>query len=65
MNDHKVIIQESETLWSIAERELGNPRRWIEILIKNQEVLEKRVYVRAGTELEMPEREPDPSVGGS
>lgn len=62
MNDHRIIVQKSETLWSIAERELGNPRRWVEILLKNLLVLEKRVYVQAGTQLEMPERKPDPSV---
>jgi nucleoid-associated protein YgaU len=56
MNDHRVTVQKSETLWAIAERELGNPRRWVEILIKNVSVLEKKVYVQAGTELEIPER---------
>jgi hypothetical protein len=45
-----------------AQRELGDPQRWVDIFVKNHRDLAKRVYVRAGTELEMPEPGFDPSA---
>jgi len=49
-----VLIQQDETLWSISEKHLGDPKRWIDVFVKNFKRLEGRVYIRAGTELEMP-----------
>lgn len=62
MSDDKITIQHGQTLWSIAEHELGDGKRWIDIFVKNMKALEKKVYVRSGTELEMPEPGFDPSA---
>jgi nucleoid-associated protein YgaU len=62
MSEKKITVESNETFWSIAQRELGDPQRWIDIFVKNHRDLAKRVYVRAGTELEMPEPGFDPSA---
>jgi len=58
----KVTVQSLETLWSIAQRELGDPKKWVDLFVKNQHTLAKKVYVQAGTELELPESGFDPSA---
>ena len=50
----KVIVPNESTLWSIAGEHLGEPKRWIDVFVKNFKTLEGRVYIMAGTELEMP-----------
>ena len=62
MSDDKITVHASETLWGIAERELGDGQKWIDLFVKNQKTLAKKVYVRAGTELELPEPGFDPSA---
>ena len=58
----KITVDKGETLWQLAEDHLGDPKKWIDLFVKNQKVLAKRVYVRAGTELELPEPGFDPSA---
>jgi hypothetical protein len=58
----KITVGANETLWAIAERELRDPKKWVDLFVKNQKTLAKRVYVREGTELELPEPGFDPSA---
>jgi len=61
-DEKKITVETHETLWSISQRELGDGRRWIDLFVKNQHDLAKKVYVRAGTELVLPEQGFDPSA---
>ena len=60
----KVTVQKDEALWSIAERELGDPNRWIDIVVKNMknDGVRRNFRVREGTVLELPEPGFDPSA---
>ncbi len=41
-----VTVKEGDTLWEIAERELGSGSRWTEIYKKNKEIIEKTAKAR-------------------
>ena len=60
---NRVTVQKDETIWAIAERELGDPHRWIDIVVKNMknDGVRKHFRVDEGTVLEMPEADFDPS----
>ena len=57
----EIVVQEGETLYSIAQREKGDPNRWPEFFPLNKTVLGHRTWVPAGTVLVVEgEEEPDP-----
>jgi nucleoid-associated protein YgaU len=50
------VVKEGESLWSIAEEQLGDGHRYREIVKLNGDVLEDENVVRAGTHLRIPPR---------
>jgi nucleoid-associated protein YgaU len=45
-----ITVQKGDTLWSLAEKHLGNPMLWRRLYEKNREVIEKaqRPYKTVG-----------------
>jgi hypothetical protein len=60
----EVQVQDGDTLYSIAQRELGDPNRWPELVPHNQEILAKHTYVPANSRLIVPVDQPDPQPSG-
>ncbi|MHC4618071.1 MAG: LysM peptidoglycan-binding domain-containing protein [Planctomycetota bacterium] len=50
------VVKEGESLWSIAEEQLGDGHRYREIVKLNGDVLEDENVVKAGTRLRVPPR---------
>lgn len=51
-----MVVRPGDTLWGIAERVLGDGRRWSEILTANREEVESPHRLRPGTVLRVPTR---------
>lgn len=52
--DEKITVAHGQTLWSIAKEKLGDGKRWVDLVAKNHEAVAEHAYVRAGTELVLP-----------
>jgi len=50
------VVVRGDSLWLIAQRELGNGRRWTEIYDMNKNVLVNPDLIRVGQRLAMPGR---------
>jgi nucleoid-associated protein YgaU len=49
-----MLVEEGDTLWGIAERELGNGARYTEIFAANREVIEDPDLIFPGQKLRIP-----------
>jgi nucleoid-associated protein YgaU len=49
-----VLVEEGDTLWGIAERELGNGSRYNEIFAANREVIENPDLIYPGQKIRIP-----------
>lgn len=47
-------VNAGETLWDIAERTMGRGDRWTEIVEANKELLGRRAWLPAGTDIKIP-----------
>jgi nucleoid-associated protein YgaU len=50
-----VLVQEGDTLWGIAERELGSGARYTEIFAANREVIEDPDLIFPGQKIRLPQ----------
>lgn len=48
-------VQQGETLWSIAKMMTKQGKRWVDLVPVNGDELGKHTYVKAGTELVLPD----------
>jgi nucleoid-associated protein YgaU len=57
--DYRYVVEQGDSLWRIAEDQLGNGRLWPQILEANRDVLEKPEDLKVGMKLRIPKQQKD------